>query len=72
MEPMQRIVRYARTLPTPHLVLSVFYPPEVRPLEEPHYLIVPVPLDLPDSGAWRIDITDPNTVYAFGELIPRD
>lgn len=70
LEPLDRIVRYARTQPDPYLVLSVFYPPEVRPLEEPHYLIVPVPADLPDSDRWRIDIPEVRTVMAFGELAP--
>jgi len=70
VESMDRIVRYARTLPAPHLVLSVFYPPELRPAEEPHYLIVPVPPDLPESDEWRIHVANPGTVYAFGELIP--
>ena len=72
MEPMERIVRYAREQPAPLLVLSVFYPPEVRPLEEPHYLIVPVPPDLPDSPAWRIEVPEPGEVLAFGALSPRE
>lgn len=70
LEPMDRIVRYARTQPNPYLVLSVFYPPEVRPLEEPHYLIVPVPADLPEGDRWRIEFAETGTVMAFGELVP--
>lgn len=70
VEPMDRIVRYARTQANPYLVLSVFYPPEIRPLEEPHYLIVSVPTDLPESERWRIDVPEPGTVMAFGELEP--
>ncbi|HUF76283.1 MAG TPA: glycosyltransferase family 39 protein, partial [Longimicrobiales bacterium] len=65
VEPMDRIVRYARTQPGAQLVLSVFYPPQVREAEEPHYIIVPVPPDIPESGAWRIHIDEPGTVYAF-------
>jgi hypothetical protein len=72
LEPLDRIIRYARTQPDPYLVLSVFYPPEVRPLEEPHYLIVPVPPDLPDSDRWRIEVPRPGTVMAFGELEPME
>src|SRR5690606_3272366 len=70
MAPMDRIVRYARTQPSPVLVLSVFYPPRVRPLEEPHYLIVPVRSDLPESDRWRIDVPERRPVYSFGTLIP--
>ena len=72
LEPMDRIVRYARTQPTALLVLSVFYPPEVRPLEEPHYLIVPVRPDLPEGRAWRIEVPRAAEVFAFGELTPRE
>lgn len=72
LEPLDRIIRYARTQPNPYLVLSVFYPPEVRPLEEPHYLVVPVPTDLPESERWRIDVSEPGTVVAFGELEPME
>ena len=72
LEPMDRIVRYARTQPNPYMVLSVFYPPELRPAEEPHYLIVPVPRELPESDRWRIDIPQASTVYDFGELVPVD
>ena len=70
LEPMPRIVRYARTLPDPYLVLSVFYPPQVRPLEEPHYLVVPVPPDTPDHDRWRIDVPTAGTILAFGRLAP--
>lgn len=70
VEPMDRIVRYARAQPGAQMVLSVFYPPQVREAEEPHYIVVPVPPDLPESRAWRIHIDNPRTVYAFGELIP--
>src|SRR5690606_997640 len=72
MEPLDRIVRYARTQPSPYLVLSVFYPPEIRPLEEPHYLIVPVRSDLPERDRWRIDVPERRTVYSFGTLIPEE
>ena len=70
LEPMPRIVRYAREQPEPVLVLSVFYPPPVRPLEEPHYLIVPVPEDTPERERWRIDVPTGGTVFAFGRLVP--
>lgn len=72
VEPMERIVRYARRQPTPYLVLSVFYPPPIRPLEEPHYLVVPVRPDLPESGPWHVDVEEPAVVYAFGELMRRE
>ncbi len=72
LEPMPRIVRYAKTQPDPVLVLSVFYPPQVRPLEEPHYLIVPVPEDTPESERWRIDVPTGATVFAFGRLEPEN
>lgn len=70
VEPLDRIIRYARTQPNPHLVLSVFYPPELRPAEEPHYLIVPVPEELPEAERWRIDIPERRTIYSFGDLVP--
>lgn len=70
LEPMPRIVRYAKGQPEPVLVLSVFYPPQVRPLEEPHYLIVPVPEDTPEHDRWRIDVPTAGTVFAFGRLEP--
>jgi hypothetical protein len=72
VESMDRIVRYARRQPAAHLVLSVFYPPQLRPLEEPHYLIVPVPSTLPESDGWRVHVENPGTVYAFGALMPRE
>lgn len=72
VEPMDRIVRYARMQPAAHLVLSVFYPPQLRPLEEPHYLIVPVPSDLPDADRWRVQVESPGAVYALGALMPEE
>jgi hypothetical protein len=69
-EPLDRIVTYARTQPQPYLVLSIFHPPELRPLEEPHYLIVPVPTDLPDGEGWRVQVGGEGVVYEFGTLVP--
>jgi len=68
LEPMQRIVRYARTEPRPYLVFSVFYPPELLQAEEPHYLVVHVPADTPTSERWRIEVPQGREIVAFGRL----
>lgn len=70
-EPMDRIIRYARTQPNPLVVLSVFYPPELLRSEEPHYLIVPVTAETPDAAVWSIEIPRPARTWAFGTLRPQ-
>ncbi|HUF12919.1 MAG TPA: glycosyltransferase family 39 protein [Longimicrobiales bacterium] len=70
-EPMDRIVRYARTQPNALVVLSVFYPPELLRSEEPHYLIVPVTADTPDAAVWSIEIPRPARTWALGTLRPQ-
>ena len=68
LEPMQRIVRYARTQPTPYLVFSVYYPPELLQAEEPHYLVVHVSAETPTSERWRIEVPPGRDIVAFGRL----
>ena len=69
LEPMNRIVGYARTQPTPYLVFSVYYPPELLQAEEPHYLVVHVAAETPSSVRWRIEVQEGGATYAFGRLI---
>ena len=68
LEPMQRIVRYARAQPTPYLVFSVYYPPELLQAEEPHYLVVRVSAETPTSERWRIEVPPGRDIVAFGRL----
>lgn len=69
--PMDRIVRYARLQPGAHVLLSVFYPPPILQGENaPHYLVVPIPADLPDAPTYRIGISGEADLLARGVIAP--